>query len=369
MELYVGLMSGTSIDGVDAVLAGFVDGDFKQLVATHAEPYPEALRARLIEVSLRQPALSFREFCELDAAIGTTFAAAAENLLARAAVDRQQVRAIGSHGQTLFHDGAAQPRLSLQLGDPNRIVARCAITTVADFRRRDLALGGQGAPLLPIFHHARFARADEARAVLNIGGIANLTLLPDDDAAKVRGFDTGPGNGLMNEWAELTLGASHDRDGVQAASASFDEALLKRLLDDDYFALPPPKSTGRDRFHLDWVRGRGDLNGLDAAVVQSTLCELSVRSIVSDLRRHAPPTRRLLVCGGGARNPELMRRLSRLLPAVTVETTDQHGLASEWIEATAFAWLALRTLEKRPGNLPSVTGASAAAPLGAIYPA
>jgi anhydro-N-acetylmuramic acid kinase len=362
-------MSGTSIDGIDAVLATFVDGHFDRLAATHTHAYPDALRSRLLDVSLKQPALSFREFCELDVAVGEAFAAAANALLSRPGVDRERIRAIGSHGQTLFHDGAAQPPLTLQLGDPNRIVALTGITTVADFRRRDQALAGQGAPLLPIFHHARFARRDEPRAVINIGGIANVTLLPDDRAEQVRGFDTGPGNGLMNEWAELSLQQSCDLDGRQAASGAVDAALLARLLSDPYFALPPPKSTGRDRFHLDWAGQQGGFDGLDPATVQSTLCELTVRTIADALLREAPATRRVLVCGGGACNPELMRRLGVGLPGLLIETTDAHGLPSEWIEATAFAWLAMRTLSGLQGNLPAVTGALATAPLGGIYPA
>lgn len=362
-------MSGTSIDGIDAVVAEFEHGRFVGLLQTHAGAYPEALRARLIRVSLEQPALSFRDYCELDVAIGEAFAEAAETVLKHAGLEAAAVRAIGSHGQTLFHDGAAFPPLTLQLGDPNRIAARTGIPVVADFRRRDQALGGHGAPLLPLFHHARFARADEARAVLNIGGIANLTLLPDADEASVRGFDTGPGNGLMNEWAELREGQPFDRDGRLAAAGQVDEEMLAALLAEPYFALPPPKSTGRDHFHLDWVRRRAAIDSRDPATVQATLCELTAATIAEALMREAPMTRRVLVCGGGARNPELMRRLGARLPSIVIETTDQHGLAGEWIEATAFAWLASRTLDGRSGNLPGVTGASAATVLGGIYPA
>jgi anhydro-N-acetylmuramic acid kinase len=362
-------MSGTSIDGIDAVAAEFLDGQFARLVATHTEPYPEPLRLRLLDISLKQPALTFREFCELDVAIGDAFAGAVEGLIRKSRLERTSIRAIGSHGQTLFHDGAASPPLTLQLGDPNRIVARSGITTVADFRRRDQALGGHGAPLLPLFHHARFASASESRVVVNIGGIANITLLPGDDAGQVRGFDTGPGNGLMNEWIGLHRQQAFDRDGAWAATGKVDTVLLASLLADAYFTLAPPKSTGRDRFHLDWARQHRDIDGLDAAVVQSTLCELTAATIANDVMRYAPTTRRVLVCGGGARNPELMRRLAHRLPQAVIETTDQHGLASEWVEAAAFAWLAARTLRGEPGNLPGVTGARQLAPLGGIYPA
>jgi anhydro-N-acetylmuramic acid kinase len=362
-------MSGTSIDGIDAVAAEFVDGQFHHLLATHTHPYPDALRRRLLAVSLQQPALSFREFCELDTAVGEAFADAAAGLIRHGFLDAAKIRAIGSHGQTLFHDGAAVPPLTLQLGDPNRIAAITGITTVADFRRRDQALGGHGAPLLPLFHHARFASASEPRVVVNIGGIANVTLLPNAAAESVRGFDTGPGNGLMNEWAELQIGQPFDRDGIWAASGTVDETLLEQWLREPYFALPPPKSTGRDQFHLAWARRYAEIEGRDTAIVQSTLCELTAATIANEVLSHAPGTRRLLVCGGGTRNPELMRRLGARLPGILIETTDQHGLASEWIEASAFAWLAARSLAGLPGNIPAVTGASQAAVLGGIYPA
>ena len=366
--LAVGLISGTSMDGIDAVLAEFQHGRLLGLRATHSHEYAPPLRARLLEVARSEASLSLRELATLDAAVADHFADAALGLLRAAGVDPATVQAVGSHGQTVFHDTAARPWSTIQLGDPSRIAARSGLVTVADFRRKDMALGGQGAPLLPVLHHALFASADEPRCVLNLGGIGNVTLLPDADAARVRGFDTGPANGLMNEWAERHLGRPYDASGAYAASGRCHQPLLAALLADPYFTLPPPKSTGRGYFHLAWIEQRFPaLSGLAPADVQATLAELTARSIAGDILRYAPDTRRVLGCGGGVHNSYLMDRLRAALPGMTVQTTDDYGLKADWVEATAFAWLALRALEGLPGNLPSVTGASRAAVLGGIY--
>nr|WP_245611849.1 anhydro-N-acetylmuramic acid kinase [Nevskia soli] len=366
--LVLGLMSGTSMDGIDAVLAGFEDGRFKGLRATHHLEYAAPLRARLLQVARSDAALSLRELATLDIAVADRFAEAALGLLATAGIEPGAVSAIGSHGQTVFHDTSAQPWATQQLGDPSRIAARTGIATVADFRRKDVALGGQGAPLVPAFHHALFASGDEARCALNIGGIANVTLLPGTDAARVRGFDTGPGNGLMDEWCERHLGRPYDADGAYAASGRCHEGLLRTLLEDPYFAQPPPKSTGRGYFQLSWVEQRYPmLDTLAPADVQATLAELTVRSIAADILAHAPGTRRVLVCGGGARNGHLMRRLGAALPGCAVQASDDYGLDAGWVEAAAFAWLAVRTLAGLPGNLPGVTGASRLAVLGGVF--
>jgi anhydro-N-acetylmuramic acid kinase len=366
--LVLGLMSGTSMDGIDAVLAEFDRGLFKGLRATHHLHYPAALRGRLLQVARSDAALSLRELASLDTAVADHFADAALGLLAAAGIEAAAVSAIGSHGQTVFHNTSAQPWATQQLGDPSRIAARSGIATVADFRRKDVALGGQGAPLVPAFHHALFASADEARCALNIGGIANVTLLPDADAARVRGFDTGPGNGLMDEWSERHLGRAYDADGAFAASGRCNRPLLQALLADPYFTLPPPKSTGRGYFQLAWVEQRFPaLGSLAAADVQATLAALTTRSIAADILAHQPDTRSVLVCGGGARNGYLMQSLRTALPACTVQPSDDYGLDAGWVEAAAFAWLAMRTLEGLPGNLPGVTGASRPAVLGGIF--
>lgn len=367
-EIFLGLMSGTSTDGVDAVLAEFEGETFIGLRETHHLDYPPELRRRLLQMALAQPAISLRELCMLDQAVAETFAAAALELLRSSAIDASGIKAIGSHGQTLFHDGANG--LSLQLGDPNLIAARTGITTVADFRRRDLALGGQGAPLVPAFHHAVFAQAGRNICVLNVGGIANVTLLPGADAPAARGFDTGPGNALLDEWTQSKRGQAFDQDGRFAASGRIHAPMVEALLADPYFAQPPPKSTGRDYFRLRWMQDRFPrYTELAAEDVQASLSELTAVSIAQSVEAQMPKAERVLVCGGGARNIYLIERLRALLPSAVVEATDQHGLNAEWVEATAFAWLAMRTLRGQPGNLPGVTGARRAAVLGGIYPA
>lgn len=363
--LYLGLMSGTSIDGIDAVIAEFEADRLVKIHAAHHHEYPSALRARLIELSLDQPGVSMREFCTLDVEIGQSFAAAAREVISRGGIPVGAITAIGSHGQTLFHDG---PRgLSLQLGDPNRIAAATGITTVADFRRIDLALGGQGAPLVPAFHHAMFADARESRCVLNLGGIANITVLPGTGIDGVIGFDTGPANGLMDEWIHACSGHAFDVDGAFAASGVANEELIAALLADPYFTRPAPKSTGRDYFCLDWVRSRYPrIEAMRTEDVQASLAAVTARSVAGAIKAAAPGVARLIVCGGGVENTLLLRLIGAALQGVVVESSSQHGLAPEWIEATAFAWLAMRRIEGKPGNLPAVTGASRLSPLGCV---
>ena len=353
------------MDGIDAVIAEF---DGCRLVALHASAhsqYPVALRERLIRLSIDQPALSMRDFCALDAEIGRVFAGAALAIIASSGIPPSAITAIGSHGQTLFHDGPAG--LTLQLGDPNRIAAATGLVTVADFRRIDLALGGQGAPLVPAFHHAMFSRPSETRCVLNLGGIANITALPADASGAVLGFDTGPANGLMDEWIQHRCGQAYDVDGRFAAAGQPDEAVIAALLADPYFAKPAPKSTGRDYFRLDWARARvSQIDSMRPEDVQASLAAVTARSVADAVRQTVPTASRLIVCGGGARNSELLRLIAMALPEVSVESSQSHGLAPEWIEATAFAWLAMRRLQGENGNLPAVTGARRSAPLGSV---
>lgn len=364
-ERYLGLMSGTSADGIDAVVAEF-DGDrFVALLACCHREFPGALRRQLIEVSVDQPPLSLRAFATLDAAIGDAFAAAATDLLGESGIDPASITAIGSHGQTLFHDGPQG--LSLQLGDANRIAAATGITTVADFRRLDLALGGQGAPLVPAFHEALFRTSAEDRVALNLGGIANVTVLPSASSAAVIGFDTGPANGLMDEWMQRCCGRPYDENGTLAATGTVNEAMIDALLADPYFSLPAPKSTGRDYFRIDWVQARYPaMQRMSPADVQASLAQVTVRSVGDAVRAALPQAARLIVCGGGSRNLELLRLLGAALPGIAIDTSDAHGLAPEWIEATAFAWLAMRRMNGQPGNLTRVTGARRAAALGSV---
>lgn len=368
-ELYLGLMSGTSMDGVDACLATF-DGA-PRLLGTHSHEMPESLRGTLNDVieGTAGEATPAR-LGQLDAELGELFSAAALALLDSLNLQPGEVRAIGSHGQTIWHQPDGPHAFSLQLGDPSRIAERTGITTVADFRRRDIAAGGQGAPLVPAFHAAVFRSAEEPRVVLNIGGMANITLLPAGATpAATSGFDTGPGNALLDLHARRHLDTDCDIDGALAAQGSPDEALLASMLDDAYFVLAPPKSTGREHFNARWLDRH--LSGCQRppADIQATLAELTARSIAQAIESHLPDCACVMVCGGGAHNRDLMTRLQTLLPQSRVESTAVHGIEPDWVEAMAFAWLARQTIAGLPGNLPAVTGARRAVILGAIHPA
>ena len=369
-QLFLGLISGTSADGIDAALVRFA-GDAPdarcELVLGRTYAWPEAVRARLIELGQGGEARSLDELGMLDVRIAHGFADAALALLEEAGLGPHDVQALGSHGQTVRHRPDAVPPFTWQMGDGNVIAERTGITTVADFRRRDIAAGGHGAPLLPALHAALLYAPDEDRAVLNLGGIANLTLLPASGA--VRGFDTGPANALLDAWCERHTGAAFDADGAFAARGTADEGLLTQLLDDPWFALPPPKSTGREQFHLGWLEARLGDESRRPEDVQATLLELTAASVSDALRAAQPSTRRVLACGGGVHNRALLARIAARLPGAVVESTAAHGIDPDFIEAMGFAWLAREALAGRPGNLPSVTGAKGPRVLGAIYPA
>lgn len=362
--LFVGLMSGTSVDAIDAVLVRFDPAP--KLLGRIAHHYPILLQRQILQLGLGNGACSLQEIGTLDVAIGTEFAAAALALLSQSGLAAHSIRAIGSHGQTVWHSPCSEPAYTMQLGDPNVIAERTHIDTVADFRRRDVAAGGQGAPLVPAFHAAFLHCAEEDRAVLNLGGIANLTLLPGSGAT--RGFDTGPANTLLDLWVERHRGKRYDEDGAFAGSGTPNLGLLGRLLDEAYFAMPAPKSTGRDLFNMNWLDSR--LAGFDSISpedVQATLVALTARSVANSLRKEAPSTRRLLICGGGAHNRILLAAIAAELPKVLIESTSQYGLDADYLEAMAFAWLARETLAHRPGNMPAVTGARGARILGGLY--
>lgn len=366
--LHLGLISGTSADGIDAALVYFEDPQATPtLVAAHTFAYAPELREEILALSQAAVSVDLDRVARLDHRIGAAFAEAASTLLHDNAIAPEKVRAIGSHGQTLRHAPHGDFPFSWQIGDANLIAERTGITTIADFRRRDVAAGGQGAPLMPAFHQAMLAPCGEDVAVLNLGGIANLTLLPR--AGEVSGFDTGPANGLMDAWMLEHCGQGFDADGRFASSGQPDEALLAALLAEPWFMLPPPKSTGRDLFHLAWLRRHISARELAAADVQATLLELSARSIVQALRHTQAGTRRLFVCGGGVHNGALMRRLAQLLPDASVQSTAVLGIDPDFVEAMGFAWLARQTLEGLAGNLPAVTGARGPRVLGAIHPA
>jgi anhydro-N-acetylmuramic acid kinase len=364
-------MSGTSLDGVDAVLAHETgDGTSSLRAAAHvALPMPEALREELLALNrsgddeLHRAALAAHAISEL-------YATAVARLLQDAGVAANEVAAIGAHGQTVRHRPQAfgGTGYTLQLINGALLAEVTGIAVVCDFRSRDLAAGGQGAPLVPAFHAACFSRPDQDVAVLNVGGIANLTLLPAHGA--VSGFDCGPGNLLMDLWCRRHRGSHYDAGGAWAAGGQVDRELLRRLLAEPFFALEPPKSTGRDLFGAVWLDTR--LGAANAAPqdVMATLAELTASAAVQAIRRHAPSTGTLLVCGGGACNRHLMSRLADLAGAdVGVASTATAGLPPDQVEAMAFAWLARAHLARRCGNLPSVTGARGPRVLGALYPA
>lgn len=363
--LFIGLLSGTSIDAIDAALVRFDPAP--ELVHAHNHPFPAGLRERLAALIDAPESVSLHELGELDARLGLAFADAVEALLQAAQVERGQVRAIGSHGQTVFHAPDARPPFTLQIGDPNRIAELTGIDVVADLRRRDMAAGGQGAPLAPAIHVQTLASADESRAVLNLGGIANLTLLPAG-GGQILGFDTGPANCLMDAWIARHRQRSYDRNGDWASEGRVDAELLARLLDEPFFALAPPKSTGRELFHLAWLEQR--LAGTESAQdVQATLAELTARSTAQALQRYLPDVGRLLICGGGVHNGYLWARLAAQLPGVELESTSAYGLDPDWVEAVLMAWMAERFVAGEASNLPSVTGAEGPRVLGALFPA
>ena len=364
-ELFVGLMSGTSMDGIDAVVADLSD-DRARVIASHCTPYPLDLREQL-EAALKIPDPRNADLDELDRQIGEAFADAANGLLAEAQLSAADIIAIGSHGQAIRHEPDIPEPYSLQLGSGEIISSRTGVDTVVDFRSADIAAGGQGAPLVPAFHRAVFRSETENRAAVNIGGIANITVLPAETEAPVTGFDTGPGNTLMDIWVRRHHGEPHDRAGAWAASGKHDIRLLAAMLQDSYFALPPPKSTGREYFNRSWLSSYLQGHRIEAVDVQATLCELTAVSIADAIEKFAPATQRVLVCGGGVHNDFLMQRLADNLANMPVVSTMTAGIDPDWVEATAFAWLAKQRLEGKPGNVPAVTGASQPVVLGKLY--
>ncbi len=429
-ELYIGVMSGTSMDAVDAALVDLSDDSSVQLIATYSQPLPSKLRNDLI--ALCTPGDNeINRMGSLDIQVAEIFATTISHLLQKTDITAKEIRAIGSHGQTVRHEPHGKYPFTLQIGDPNVIAEKTGITTIADFRRRDLATGGQGAPLAPAFHNHAFRDKREDRIVLNIGGIANITWLPADQRLPVIGFDTGPGNTLLDAWINKHLHKTYDEDGKWAKSGNINFALLATLLADPYFKKAPPKSTGREYFNLDWLtsflassarsassplpspaagsaspplpslaagsaspplpspaagsaspplpspacgRGVGG-EGADALLdlpyppedIQATLCELTAISIANAINKLIPGTCAILIGGGGIKNHHLIERLKINCPNYSIHSTEDFGIPPAWVEAMAFAWLAQQTLAKKPGNLPSVTGASNEVILGGIY--
>lgn len=360
--LYLGLISGTSADGIDAVLASF-DPE-PAVIAAETTAYPPELRERLLALTAPQAAIPLDVLGALDVEVGECFADAANALITHSGVARDRVAAIGSHGQTARHRAAGRHPFSLQIGDAAVIAERTGILTVADFRRADVAAGGQGAPLAPAFHAAMFG-GQAPCAVLNLGGIANLSLLARDGS--IRGFDSGPANCLLDAWAARHLGTSRDDGGAWSASGVVVPALLGRLLDDAYFSTAPPKSTGREHFNVAWLDTRLGPSPPPANDVQATLLELSARTIAEALRTVQDSPSQVFACGGGVHNPALMAAIAQAIAPATLSTTAALGIDPDFVEAALFAWLARERLAGRPGNRVDVTGARGPRLLGAIH--
>ena len=370
-SLYVGLMSGTSMDGIDAALVDCAGGKVR-LLATHEHPMPETVRQAIAAIS-HDGDSEIERLGVLDRELGALFSDAVQALLACANRQAAEIAAIGSHGQTIRHrppsaGHSPATAFTLQIGDPNSIAEHTGITTVADFRRRDIAAGGEGAPLAPAFHAAAFAAPGQRRAVVNIGGIANATLLAGEEL--LGGFDTGPGNTLLDQWVQLHEGRSYDRDGNWSSEGDVIPALRDRLLADPYFTRSGPRSTGKEHFNMAWLgQALGQLPGQSPRDVQATLADITAQSIADGLNSTDFTAEAVYICGGGARNTDLMRRLYQKLAPATLETTVVLGIEPEWVEAAAFGWLAHRAMAGLPGNAAAVTGAAGPRILGGIYPA
>ena len=366
-QYFIGLISGTSIDGLDCLLADFSTTP-PTVVGTHNEPINQQLRDKILYLCENEGA-SIQLAGEVDIELGRSFAAALNALLATTGIKSDQVMAIGSHGQTVNHQPNSTFPFTMQLGDPNSIAELTGITTIADFRRRDMVVGGQGAPLTPMFHEFFFRSKHTTRIILNIGGMSNISVLYQDSNQSILGFDTGPGNVLMDSWINENQGKSFDAQGEWGKSGTLDMELLSIFMAEPYFQRPAPKSTGRELFNLGWLKEQ--INKLDRELppcdVQATLVELTVRSLSDNIRDINEPGADIYVCGGGVHNSALLERLQDLLSDYQVQKTDAAALPADWVEAMAFAWMAKQTLERKPIDCTSVTGASKPCILGGIY--
>jgi anhydro-N-acetylmuramic acid kinase len=358
---YIGLMSGTSMDGVDAAL---IDAMSHSLLAKHYLPMPQHLKNKLQGLSQTQT-ISLEEFSILNIELGNFFALAVNQLLKNTSIARDKITAIGSHGQTVCHSPDSNPAFTMQLGCAHTLATMTGISVVAEFRHKDLCLGGQGAPLAPLYHQELFHKEDKNIACLNLGGIANLSLL--DSSGKVSGFDTGPANCLLDAWIKHNQNLDYDEGGNWARGGKINQRLLAKLFDDDYFLKPHPKSTDKAYFSLEWLNKKRD-EQLNPQDVQATLLELTVQTVAQSLTQHFARCDELIVCGGGARNEYLLERLKSALTPVKVSISDDHGVDADYIEAMMFAWLAAKTLKRETLDLRNITGSSKPVILGAIYP-
>ena len=362
--LFIGLMSGTSIDAVDAVLVRLSDNI--KVIESHSLPISKQLKSTILSLCSAGEN-EIERSGKLDRELGLIFSQCVIELCKKANISTKDIEAIGSHGQTIRHNPYGKYPFTLQISDPNTIAEETGITTVADFRRRDIAANGQGAPLVPAFHEAIFSDDKCNRAIVNIGGMANITLLPKNKTAAVIGFDTGPGNVLLDYWVNKNKNIAYDNNGQWASSGQVHAILLERFLSEHYLQLPPPKSTGRELFNADWLNHHiTSFSDILDADIQCTIAELTAQSIADSIIR-CDTVDEVYICGGGAKNNHLMKRIQELLPEKTVVTTSKLGLDPELVEATAFAWLAYRTINQLNGSIASVTGAKGDRILGGIY--
>lgn len=374
-NLYIGLMSGTSLDGVDAVLVDF-SNQTPRLVSSYCHPIPEALRNTVIKTIQPNWIGSLEDIGIINQQLGQLFADSTNALIKKENIDKTSIRAIGSHGQTMWHQPFGDSPFSMQLGDASIITEKTGVTTIADFRSRDVAAGGQGAPLVPAFHKELLSHSVKNRIILNIGGIANITILPNvNSELAASGYDIGPGNGLIDAWIATHSEHSYDKNGDWGRSGKIIPEILKQLLTDEYFSKLPPKSTGKEAFNLTWLKATlGDrLTSEKPEDIQATLTELTAKSIADCINTHNVDGNNnhfdeLYICGGGIHNQYLKERIQHHLPETLIASTADLGMDPDWMEAIAFAWLAKQTLEGNTSNLPEVTGADGTRILGAIYP-
>jgi len=367
-ELYIGLMSGTSLDGIDAGLVEF-DGEKITLLSFDYTPFSGDIKNLIQRASQTDTAVLLKDYGAIDNRLGCLFAQACKKLLKKANISSTEIKAIGSHGQTIYHAPEKPSTFSLQIGDPNIIAEETGITTIADFRRRDIAAGGQGAPLVPAFHQAVFGQTFDLSkqniTIVNIGGIANITYL---SANKTIGFDTGTGNTLMDFWIKKNLDSAYDKNGAWAKQGKVNPDLLKTLKQDPYFKLSLPKSTGKEYFSPSWLNNKiGNIPDCSATDIQASLCYLTAETITEAINTHAPETDHTLICGGGMHNCHLIELIKKNLNH-PVSSTAEYGINPDHVEAMAFAWLARQTLNNLSGNLTEVTGAKRPVILGGIYP-
>ncbi|MEE9327350.1 MAG: anhydro-N-acetylmuramic acid kinase [Cocleimonas sp.] len=361
---YIGLMSGTSLDGIDTVLVDF-NYSPPRLIDSYSHPIPSSLREKILGIINPKWRGSLASIGILHHQLGKLYADACNQLIQKESHVKESIVAIGSHGQTVWHQPEGNHPFSLQLGDANVISELTGITTIADFRNRDIAAGGQGAPLVPAFHQEMLTHPNQDRVILNIGGIANITILSPN--AITVGFDTGPGNGLLDAWTQQNKNKAFDENGNWARSGKVQIDILEQLLQNPYFSTQPPKSTGKELFNLAWLNQsiENNLDAYKAEDIQATLTEITALSISDNIKQYSE----LYVCGGGLRNKFLMERISHHLPETSISSTKTLGIDPDWMEAIAFAWLAKRTFEGKTGNLSTATGAEHNRILGGIFTA